>query len=121
MICQPKRDKFSGLSRRVKRRKLAMEEDDGSGDRKAVDAAIRSAKKAARPSKIGIPEKRDAKKASKKKAKRKVTKGGNFGSEMGQRGAGKTLGEGIRAKKGDTIGGMKKGGKGGKGVKRKGK
>lgn len=100
---QPKRDKFSGLSRRVKRRKLALEEDEAAGDHKVVNAAIRSAKKAARPNKIGVPEKRDSKKGSKSrdkksKTKPKVTKGGNFGSDMGQRGGAKAQNEGIRAK-----------------------
>lgn len=122
---QPKRDKFSGLSRRLKRRKLGQEEDEAAGDHKAVNAAIRSAKKAARPNKIGVPEKRDSKggksRDKKSKSKPKVTKGGNFGSDLGQRGgAGKVTNEGIRAKKGDAIGGMKKGGKGA-GGKRKGK
>ncbi|KAJ2927138.1 hypothetical protein H1R20_g9947, partial [Candolleomyces eurysporus] len=50
---KPRRDEFAGLSRKAKRRKMAMEEDREAGVEKAVNAAIRSAKKAARPSKIG--------------------------------------------------------------------
>ncbi|KAI0778172.1 DEAD-domain-containing protein [Trametes elegans] len=111
---KPKRDKFAGLSRRAKRRKMAMEEDDAveSG---AIRAAVRSAKKASRPAKIGEPERRPA--SSKKREKKKFArsksvtkqKSGAFDKDLGQRPAR----EGVRAKKGDVIGGMgkKKGGK----------
>ncbi|RDX55875.1 DEAD-domain-containing protein [Lentinus brumalis] len=107
---KPKRDKFSGLSRRAKRRKMAMEDD--AAETGAIRAAVRSAKKASRPAKIGEPERRhtSAKKDKKKKAARsRSAKGGAFDKEMGQR----TAREGVRAKKGDVIGGMgkKKGGK----------
>lgn len=88
---------------------MANEEDDDGG---AMDASIRSAKKAARPSKIGAPENRPTKK-TKSKPKRvtggsKATKG--FDQDMGQRSKGSTQ-EGTRAKKGDTVGrvGKKKG------------
>lgn len=47
-----KRDKFSGLSRKAKRRKMTMEEDKEVGDSGALKAAIRFAKKSTRPSKI---------------------------------------------------------------------
>ncbi|KAI0068359.1 DEAD-domain-containing protein [Artomyces pyxidatus] len=110
---KPKRDKFAGLTRKAKRRKLAMEEETAD-DRKGVEASIRSAKKASRPAKIGIPDKTHSKK-SKPKDKRSKTKsktaaraGGTFDRELGQKG-GRT--EGIRAKRGDAIGGTKKGGK----------
>ncbi|KAH9898412.1 DEAD-domain-containing protein [Cubamyces lactineus] len=111
---KPKRDKFAGLSRRAKRRKMAMEEDDAA-ESGAIRAAVRSAKKASRPAKIGEPERRTApsKKKDKKKAARSKTvtkqKGGAFDKDMGQR----PVREGVRAKKGDVIGGMgkKKGGK----------
>ncbi|KAI0365236.1 DEAD-domain-containing protein [Pilatotrama ljubarskyi] len=111
---KPKRDKFAGLSRRAKRRKMAMEEDDAA-ESGAIRAAVRSAKKASRPAKIGEPERRPAssKKKDKKKAARskRVTKqkGGAFEKDLGQR----PVREGVRAKKGDVIGGMgkKKGGK----------
>lgn len=103
---------MSGLSRKAKRRKLAKEEDEEMGDEKVLKAAIRSAKKAARPSKIGIPEKRPSKssKVKAKKTGRKVTRsGGAFERDLGQKVA---HNEGVRAKKGDAVGGMgKKGGK----------
>ena len=70
---QPKRDKFAGLSRKQKRRKLALEEEEA--ERTAgVGAAIREAKKAQRPAKLGEPERRPAKgkaKDKKRDAKRK--------------------------------------------------
>ncbi|KDQ63735.1 hypothetical protein JAAARDRAFT_120352 [Jaapia argillacea MUCL 33604] len=110
---KPKRDKFAGLSRRAKRRKMAMEEDDAiPGETRVIGAAIRAAKKAARPGKIGEPEKRPMNSKKDKRGKKKVTAraGGAFSSEMGQSTRAR---EGVRAKKGDAIGGMgkKKGGK----------
>ncbi|KAL1951956.1 hypothetical protein VTO73DRAFT_1105 [Trametes versicolor] len=112
---KPKRDKFAGLTRRAKRRKMAMEDDEDAPESGAIRAAVRSAKKASRPAKIGEPERRPAssKKRDKKKAARSKTvtkrKGGAFEKDGGQRPAR----EGVRAKKGDVIGGMgkKKGGK----------
>jgi len=110
---KPKRDKFAGLSRRVKRRKMAMEEDEGAADSVAIRSAVRSAKKAARPKKIGEPESRQprskkAEKKSKRKASARASRG--FEKDLGQR---TTTREGVRAKKGDVIGGMgkKKGGR----------
>lgn len=96
---------------------MAMEEDDAGGESGAIRAAVRSAKKSARPAKIGEPERRPAA-ISKKKEKNKERKlrgkaatriGGSFDKDLGQRRAK----EGVRAKKGDIIGGMakKKGGK----------
>jgi ATP-dependent RNA helicase DDX27 len=85
-----------------------MEEDDDNG---AVNAAIRSAKKAARPTKIGIPEARPTKVKKKvKPSKNRATtnrKSGGFDQDMGQR----MKTEGARAKKGDAVGriGKKKG------------
>ncbi|KAI5124654.1 hypothetical protein M0805_004262 [Coniferiporia weirii] len=121
---KPKRDKFSGLSRRAKRRKLAMEED--VGETAAVRAAVRSAKKASRPAKIGIPETRQQKPGKSKRKERekklktgKVTGGkGVFDREMGEKrkvngNAGAR--EGVRANKSDKIGGMRKKGAKGKG------
>lgn len=63
-LSQPKRDKFSGLTRRAKRRKMAMEED--KTDQRAIGASIRSAKKSMRPAKIGMPELRPQKVKPKK-------------------------------------------------------
>ncbi len=91
-----------------------MEEDDAA-ETGAIRAAVRSAKKASRPAKIGEPERRptSAKKRERKKASRSKSvtkaKSGAFEKELGQRPAR----EGVRAKKGDVIGGMgkKKGGK----------
>lgn len=86
-----------------------MEEDEAEGNHKGVDAAIRSVKRSSRPTKIGLPEpKLDKKKKDRKSAKAGgKKKGGAFENDMGQR----AKGEGVRAKKGDVIGGMKKGGK----------
>ncbi|KAH8102649.1 DEAD-domain-containing protein [Cristinia sonorae] len=116
---KPKRDKFAGLTRRAKRRKMAMEEDEEHGESRAIKAAVRSAKKAQRPAKIGLPEKRlesSKAKAKAKKAKRVVGRQGDrFDKDMGQKGSGSSQQgpkEGVRAKKGDVIGGMRK--KGGK-------
>ena len=107
---QPKRDQFAGLSRRAKRRKLALEDD--AGETGAIRAAVRSAKKAYKPVKIGEPERKPAHPGKSKKLEKKKTgsgKAGAFDKDLGQRSAR----EGVRAKKGDAIGGMgkKKGGK----------
>ncbi|KAH9946632.1 DEAD-domain-containing protein [Amylocystis lapponica] len=118
---KPKRDKLSGLSRRMKRRKMAMEEDEAAGESGAIRAAVRSAKKAARPARIGEAERRPAqgnKKRERKKEQRTKGKvvaraGGAFENDLGQR----AVREGLRAKKGDAIGGMGRR----KGPKRKGK
>ncbi|KAF9785870.1 DEAD-domain-containing protein [Thelephora terrestris] len=96
---KPKRDKFSGLTRRAKRRKTAMEEDET--DQHAIGASIRSAKKAMRPKKIGLPEPRPQKmKAKKTHGQKKQKNAGSFDHDLGQR----TKPEGIRAKKGDSVG-----------------
>ena len=99
-LSQPKRDKFSGLTRRAKRRKMAMEEDETDQD--AIGASVRSAKKSMRPTKIGMPEPRS------QKVRPKKTRGGPkkqknvspFDHDLGQH----TKTEGIRAKKGDSVG-----------------
>ncbi|KAI0051695.1 DEAD-domain-containing protein [Auriscalpium vulgare] len=110
---KPKRDKFAGLTRRAKRRKLALEEEKESGDFKAADAAIRSAKKASRPAKIGVPDRpagKRSKKGERKANSKSMRPGAGFDRELGRNG-GKSAGEGIRAQKGDKMGGAKKGGK----------
>ncbi|KAF7306942.1 DEAD-domain-containing protein [Mycena indigotica] len=104
---KPKRDKFSGLTRRAKRRKLAMEDDKEFGDAKETAAAIRSAKKSGRPTKIGLPEARPSSKKPKNK-KRPVRTGAGFERDTDKR---RSAGEGIRAKKGDAIGKKLKRGK----------
>lgn len=101
-----------------------MEEDEGESG--AVRAAVRSAKKAQRPTKIGLPEARPAigKKAKSKdrgREKRKVAGArGVFDRDLGEKrksaGGGGGAREGARANKGDKIGGMGK-----KGPKSKGK
>ncbi|KAI0271361.1 DEAD-domain-containing protein [Gloeopeniophorella convolvens] len=102
---KPKRDKFSGLTRRAKRRKLATEEETKE-ERKAADAAIRSAKKSARPAKIGIPDKPSSKQGKSKQKKKKVALGkAGFGQDQGSR---SSRGEGVRAKRGDAIGKVKR-------------
>ena len=89
---------------------MAMEDDEGETG--AIRAAVRSAKKEYRPAKLGEPEKRPPRAgANKKKQKPRESGGGvkgTFEKDLGQR----SVREGVRAKKGDIIGGMKK--KGGK-------
>lgn len=97
---KPKRDKFSGLTRRAKRRKLASEGETRE-ERRATDAAIRSAKKAARPAKIGVPkEPPPGRSTSKHKAKGDRLGKAGFGHDQGSRGSRR---EGIRAKRGDVA------------------
>ena len=83
-----------------------MEED--AVETGAIRAAVRSAKKAIKPAKIGeaqrgLPQKKKQTRA-KKNDKSKPRAGRGFDAEMGQRPAR----EGVRAKKGDVIGGMGK-------------
>ncbi|KAG6813275.1 hypothetical protein H0H92_012689 [Tricholoma furcatifolium] len=100
---KPKRDKYSGLSRRAKRRKMIMEEEAKFGDEQnGINAAIRAAKKSARPAKIGVPEQRTTKTKAKPKTRKVTSKAGgafdrDFEGKAGRR-------EGVRAKKGDAIG-----------------
>lgn len=78
-----------------------MEEDKEAGDDLAIGAAIRSAKKASRPTKIGLPDPKQMK-TSKRKSRKVTSKSGNvFGQEMGRKAVSS---EGIRAKRGDSIG-----------------
>jgi ATP-dependent RNA helicase DDX27 len=107
LLQKPKRDKFSGLTRRAKRRKLAREADAEFNDTRATDAAVRSAKRAQRPSKIGEPLKPSkiavGRKKEKKKAGRSKIRG--FDKDLSDRGAGAR--EGMRAKKGEGVKGLK--------------
>ena len=113
---------------RTRQCKLAREED--AQETGAIKAAVRSAKKTQRPAKIGEKQTQleSSKQRSRDKArkKQKVTAGKSssvFDKDLGQRprASGATGGaanrEGVRAKKGDKIGGMGKKG----GGKRKGK
>ncbi|KAI6132816.1 DEAD-domain-containing protein [Pisolithus croceorrhizus] len=104
---KPKREKYAGLSRKAKRRKTALEAEKDPVEKGAIDAAIRSAKREARAGKVG---KIQQKSRARKKAAHKVTS--RVGSAFGQDLSVKTRREGIRARKGDKIGGMgRKGGK----------
>ncbi|KIK83138.1 hypothetical protein PAXRUDRAFT_35494 [Paxillus rubicundulus Ve08.2h10] len=98
---KPKRDKYAGLSRRAKRRKIALEADKESGDSKVLNAAIRSAKKAARPGKMSNPPSKSSTQKSKVTSQTKSAFELDLSGKWGR-------GEGIRAKKGDAIGGMGK-------------
>lgn len=83
---------------------MAME-DDESGETKDIKAAVRSAKKAARPAKIGLPEpaptkhKRAGKSGDKKKKSSlsKAMRKGTFEADLGSRARAR---EGAHAKKG---------------------
>lgn len=93
-----------------------MAREDDADDEKAVAAAIRSAKKTARPTRIGEPEPAKKSKSKDKKKKRpaaggkKITakSGGAFQKDMGQKGSSQKgfAGEGARAKKTDTVKGL---------------
>ncbi|KAJ7103512.1 DEAD-domain-containing protein [Mycena belliarum] len=100
---KPKRDRFSGLTRKAKRRKLAKEEDEEFGDDKAMKAAIRSAKKSVRPAKIGVQVPRQPTKKASRSSRKKLSArtGGAFERDLGQKGS---SGEGVRSKKGDAVG-----------------
>jgi ATP-dependent RNA helicase DDX27 len=102
---QPKRDKLSGLTRRAKRRKLALMEDNEAGTSAAVSAAIRAAKKGQRPVKIGEaqPSSTSSKRA-RSKSKKSSTRKPGFERDLGQPAAR----EGARARKGDAIGSGKR-------------
>ena len=83
-----------------------MEED--AVENGAIRAAVRSAKKAIKPAKIGeaqrgLPRNKKQTRAS-RSDKSKPRAGRGFDAEMGQR----PVREGVRAKKGDVIGGMGK-------------
>lgn len=85
-----------------------MEDDQEVGDDRAVKAAIRSAKKAARPAKIGVPERRPTKNKDKKSSRSKTGfRTSGFDKDLSQ----KSGGEGVRAKKSDAIAGMTKKGR----------
>jgi ATP-dependent RNA helicase DDX27 len=98
---------------------MIMTEDEELGDQKSLNASIRSAKKAARPPKIGVPERgglHTAKKKSKASTKKPRT-GGSFESDLSQKSKQR---EGIRARRDDVVKlGNKGGGKGGNKTKKK--
>ncbi|QRV76537.1 DEAD/DEAH box helicase [Ceratobasidium sp. AG-Ba] len=99
---KPRRDKFSGLTRRAKRRKLAREADAEFNDTRATEAAVRNAKRAQRPGKIGEPLKPSKLVRDKQdKKKKKKSKMAGFDRDLGDRGVGAR--EGMRAKKGEGV------------------
>lgn len=113
-----KRDKFAGLSRKAKRRKLGKEEDAKHKDDTVIKASIRAAKRAQRPTKVGEPEapnyhkgQRNGRNTNKRKAT-KVGKGSGFGRDAGE--ISKRVREGARARRGDALGKAK-----GKGTKKR--
>jgi ATP-dependent RNA helicase DDX27 len=100
---------------------MIMAEDEELGDQKSLNASIRSAKKAARPAKIGVPE-RGGLHTGKKKNKsstKKSRRGSTFESDLSQKSRPR---EGIRARRDDAVKlGNKGGGKGGNKMKKKGR
>ncbi|KAG6851047.1 hypothetical protein H0H93_002939 [Arthromyces matolae] len=93
---KPKRDKFAGLSRKAKRRKLAIEEDAKTDDSRGINAAIRSAKRSAQPTKIGLPERTKKPNTKSRKGKSRGTFDRDLERKAGNR-------EGARAQKTDAI------------------
>lgn len=79
---------------------MAMKEDET--DLRAIGASVRSAKKAMRPTKIGLPEPKPRKIMAKKTqdGSKKQKNASSFDHDLGQR----VKTEGIRAKKGDSVG-----------------
>lgn len=79
---------------------MAIEEDET--DQRAIGASIRGAKKAMRPTKIGVPEARPQMPKAKKSrgGSKKQKSSSSFDRELGQH----IKTEGIRAKKGDSVG-----------------
>lgn len=98
-----------------------MAEDEELGDQKSLNASIRSAKKAARPAKISVPEKgglHTGKKRNKSLTK-KSRRDSTFESDLSQKSRPR---EGIRARRDDAVKlGNKGGGKGGNKMKKKGR
>lgn len=111
-----KRGKYDGMSRKVKRRKMAIEEDIAEGRLQSQAASIRAAKKSARPTKIGIPVPPPTKKAP------AGTKKGGKRSAFDDKEKKGSAHEGMRAKKVKVGLNKGKGGNGGgKGPKGKSK
>jgi len=84
---------------------MIMAEDEELGDQKSVNASIRSAKKAARPPKIGVPD-RGALHTRKKRTKSSTKKSrgvSTFESDLGQKSKPRRAQEGIRAKRDDVV------------------
>ncbi|EGG05811.1 uncharacterized protein MELLADRAFT_43753 [Melampsora larici-populina 98AG31] len=81
-----KRDKFDGLSRAQKRRKMANEEDAQERLQPVINSSIRAAKKAQRPVKIGMEQESYKTLNAKKKSKSKPKKGkSSFSNDLGEK------------------------------------
>lgn len=94
------------MSRRAKRRKMATEADKEIGDTAGLNAAIRSAKKAAKPGKIKMTLSKGPtglKHSAKSRTRSRALS--TFEQDLSVK---KARSEGIRAKKGDAVGGMGK-------------
>lgn len=115
-----KRDKFDGLSRAQKRRKMANEED--AQERPVINSSIRAAKKAQRPAKIGMEQESYKSQNSKKKSKSKPKKGkSSFSTDLGEKKSFKASSKPsprINKKMSGSGGKPQKGGKAGKPGKR---
>lgn len=70
---------------------MMIEDDAKSGEEKAMNAAIRSAKKSARPVKIGLPQKPTRPKTKNKRQRITAHSGGAFDRDW-ERKAGKSRG-----------------------------
>ena len=119
------KDRFAGLSRRKRRSKQMREEieKEGKGALKEADAAIRSAKRAQKPTELGLPiPKFEAKSKQKKREKKKRSSASKVSVGKGKSGFGKDLGERKSAASGGG-GGASRGAKrpAGKGPKAGGK
>ena len=114
-----KHGKYDGLSRRAKRRKMAIEADKEEGSAPVQAAAIRKVKRASRPTKITEPMAKPAAPKSKSKKSKSSTGGKKGGSAFDTDGKSKGSSEGMRAKrvKVNLSKGPKVKGKGGKGKK----
>ena len=85
---------------------MAMEVDKEIGDNANLNAAIRSAKKAAKPGKIGMAlSKGPTQRKHGQKSKARSSTVSTFEQDLSTRSA---RSEGIRAKKGDAVAGMGK-------------
>ncbi|GAA5856187.1 hypothetical protein JCM8547_000810 [Rhodosporidiobolus lusitaniae] len=106
----PKRTPFSGLSRREKRRKIAMrddEEDRETGTYGEVASSIRAAKKAARP--MAHTYAKPERPAGEQQPKKKKKRGGKFDLEMGVEGGGRPKADGKERRAGKRERALAKG------------
>ncbi|KAG0143867.1 hypothetical protein CROQUDRAFT_48187 [Cronartium quercuum f. sp. fusiforme G11] len=113
----PKRDRFDGLSRKQKRRKMANEEDAQERLKPVINASIRAAKKAQRPVKIGAEQVPYQSANQRKKSKDTKKKKSSFSQDLGgKKNSIKTSATPPHSSK--KSGGAKRSSKGGKTGKR---